>query len=218
VSPETPMEPATGLVAEFARLGTATVHEAMGRSGAIDPTIAALWPGARVCGLAFTILCGPADNLMIHAGLARPGDGHVLVVATDEPEAGYWGLITTHAARAGGFTGLVIDGGVRDTEEIEALGFPVFARGRCIRGTSKTGVGVLNEPISIGGQIVRPGDLVLGDRDGLVVVPRQDAAKVLLASRARDKKEEAIIAAADRGELTADLLGLRAILEQNRLI
>lgn len=207
------------IVQAFAKLGTATIHEAQGRLGELDPAIGPLFPGARLSGPAFPVECQPADNLMIHYALAAARSGDVLVIATGGAHAaGYWGLITTRAAMARGLAGLVLDGGVRDSAEIEALGFPVFCRGRAIKGTTKVGVGREGITLAIGGQVVAPGDLVVGDRDGVVVVPQARASAVLAAAVARDEREAGMLGSVDGGALTVDLLDLRRRLEESGLL
>lgn len=168
------------LTDRFSKLGAATVHEASGRKGAVDPAIKPIRKGLRVCGPAFTVQCAPGDNLMLHKALekARPGD--VLVASVGGyPEGGYFGGLMAVSAAARQLGGLTIDGCIRDSEEIIAMGFPIFARGFCIRGTSKSVPGLVNHPTVFGGIVVQPGDLILGDDDGLVVVERSEAASVL---------------------------------------
>jgi 4-hydroxy-4-methyl-2-oxoglutarate aldolase len=170
----------SGLVEGFAKLGAATVHEASGRKGAVDPAIKPIRRGLRLCGPAFTVQCAPGDNLMLHKALekARPGD--VLVASVGgHPEGGYFGGLMAVSAVARRLGGLAIDGCIRDSEEIVAMGFPIFSRGLCIRGTSKSVPGLVNHPTVFGGVVVQPGDLILGDDDGLVVVSRAEAQAVL---------------------------------------
>lgn len=203
------------LIDALGRLSTTTIYEALGQKGDLDPSIGALWPGSRLYGPAFTVESQPADNLMIHHALAVAPAGKVLVVATGgSSDRGCWGLITTRAAQARGLAGLVIDGCVRDSAAIEERGFPVFCRGRAIRGTSKVGVGRIEVPITVGGQTVSPGDVVVGDRDGVVVVPQALIRKLLEDASARDRKEAHILQEIDLGALTVDLLGLRETLER----
>ena len=145
----------------------ATVHEAMGKIGALDTRIRPAWFGAHVCGAALTVQSRPGDNLMLHkaVSMAKPGD--VLVVHVDGfPEAGMWGEILTVATMQKGIRGLVIDGGVRDTMPIKELDFPMFSLAYSIKGTTKMTPGCINHPIVIGGVTVNPGDIVIGDNDG----------------------------------------------------
>jgi 4-hydroxy-4-methyl-2-oxoglutarate aldolase len=197
------------LRAAYTTLSSATIHEAMGRLGELDSAIGPLWPLARICGPAYPVECLPGDNLMIHHALTEASAGDIIVVATGgAPDCGYWGMITTRAAMSRGIAGLVIDGCVRDSDEIEAIGFPIFCRGRSIRGTSKVGRGRAAVPLSIGGQVISPGDLVVGDRDGLVVVPLDRLDATLRDSRARDLKEIDMVRHIGDGATTAALLGL----------
>jgi 4-hydroxy-4-methyl-2-oxoglutarate aldolase len=191
-------------------LGAATVYEASGAEGGVDPAIQALWPGARVCGVALPVECAIGDNLAIHRALGAAQPGTVLMVDGHRHLAGYWGEVMTAAAQARGVAGLVIDGGARDSVAIERLGFPVFARARSILRTVKHEPGRVGEPVVVGGVAVRPGDVVLGDADGVVVVRSERLDEVLAASHARVAREEAIMARLRAGELTLDLLGLRS--------
>ncbi|HZU18933.1 MAG TPA: dimethylmenaquinone methyltransferase [Candidatus Dormibacteraeota bacterium] len=198
-----------GLRDELLRLGSATVYEASGAEGAFDPEIAAVWPGARLCGPALPVECGHGDNLAIHRALEHAPREAVLVVDAHRHLAGYWGEVLAVAAQARGLAGLVIDGGVRDTEGLERLGFPVFARGRSILRTVKHEPGRVGEPVVAGGVLVRAGDVVLGDADGVVLVRAERLGEVLEVSRARVAREERIMERLRAGELTLDLLGLR---------
>lgn len=183
--------PAPSLVASFAGLGAATVYEAAGRIGSVDPGIKPLAPGVRVLGPAYTVVCHPRDNLMLHKALqlAQPGD--VLVASTGgHYQAGYWGGLMATSAMAQGIGGLVIDGCVRDSAEIVAMGFPIFCRGTCMRGTTKGVLGGINHPLIFGEVLVHPGDLIIGDDDGVVVVPQAELQQVLEASRRRVEAEK----------------------------
>ncbi|HSV55571.1 MAG TPA: 4-carboxy-4-hydroxy-2-oxoadipate aldolase/oxaloacetate decarboxylase, partial [Magnetospirillaceae bacterium] len=180
-----------GIVEAFRSLDVATVYEASGRKGYIDCFIRPAYPSARVCGLAYTVQCAPADNLMLHKALQRAPSGVVLVAAVGGDHAyGYWGGMMAVAAQARGIAGLAIDGCVRDSAELARMGFPVFCRGFSVRGTAKSGLGLINYPLDFGLQSVFPGDLVLGDGDGMVVVRAADAAEILEKSLARKKFEE----------------------------
>lgn len=196
-------------LAELCRLGTATVHEAQGKTGAVDSEIKGVAPRLRLAGTACTVQARPGDNLAIHYAMtvARPGD--VLVVdAGGYVEAGPWGDLLTTFAQQRGLSGLVIDGAVRDVEAIVESGFPVFSRGISIKGTEKNQPGRVGEPVVCGGVLVRPGDIVLGDRDGVVVVPAEDVASTLAAAVARERHEEELRTKLRAGESLADLLGL----------
>jgi 4-hydroxy-4-methyl-2-oxoglutarate aldolase len=192
---------------------SATVHEAAGRLGAAGPRLKPIDPAWHLTGPAFTVLCEGGDNLWIHRGLYAAAPGDVLVVATaGEDEYGYWGEILAEAAIARGLAGLVIDGCVRDAAELRALGFPVFARGLTIRGTVKRpdARGALGVPVSLGGTIVAPGDLVVADVDGVAVVEQARADAVLAAADERVAKETELVRRIREGATTLDLLGLEA--------
>ena len=190
-------------------LGTATVYEASGAEGGLDPGIGPLWPAARLCGVALPVECGHGDNLAIHRALAVAAPGTVLVVDAHAHLAGYWGEVMTVAAQAKGVAGLVIDGGARDSEALERLGFPVFARGRSVLRTVKHEPGRVGEPVVAGGVPVRAGDVVVADADGVVAVRAERVQEVLEAARARAAREEQLMARLRAGELTLDVLGLR---------
>jgi 4-hydroxy-4-methyl-2-oxoglutarate aldolase len=197
------------------RLGAATIYEAQGAKGALDSGLKPLDPGSILVGPAFTVDARPADNLILHLAVqkARPGD--VLVVdAKAFMEAGPWGDVLTLQAMHKGIAGLVISGCVRDASAIVGLGFPVFCRGLSIKGTGKNQPGVLNAPLAIGGGVVHPGDIVVGDRDGLVVVPQDEVAAALENSLAREDKERAQRLAIERGTSTIELLGLQPALDR----
>jgi 4-hydroxy-4-methyl-2-oxoglutarate aldolase len=195
---------------ELLRLGSATVYEAAGAEGALDPAIAPMWPGARVCGPALPVQCSPGDNLAVHLALEAAEPGVVLVVDAHAHLAGYCGEVLAVAAQARGVLGLVMDGGVRDSDALERLRFPVFARGRSIARTVKHEPGRVGQPVVAGGALVRPGDVVVADADGVAVIRVERLGEVLEASRARVAKEEGVMERLRAGELTLDLLGLRA--------
>ena len=191
--------------------GSATLHEAAGRIGALSSAIKPIAKGMTVAGPAFTVKSPPQNNLWLHRAISKTSPGDVLVVDVGgHYEAGYWGEIMTVAAQARGIAGLVIEGSVRDADQIEALGFPVFARGLSIRGTGKDvdRPGALNEPLPFGDVIVAPGDLVVGDADGVVVIPKDRVHDVLAKSQEREDKEAAIMERLRKGETTLDIYGL----------
>lgn len=182
--------PAAEIVKGFSDLAAATIHEAYGKKGYIDCAIKPITRGLRICGPAFTVHCAPGDNLMLHKALecARPGD----VIVADVGgiyDYGYFGNLMATSALARGVGGLCIDGCIRDSAEIVAGGFPIFARGFCIRGTSKATIGTINYPTVFGGQTVFPGDLIVGDDDGLVVVRLEECADILEKAMDRVAKE-----------------------------
>jgi 4-hydroxy-4-methyl-2-oxoglutarate aldolase len=192
------------------QLGAATVYEAQGQKGALNSALKPLDPTRRLIGPALTVDCQPADNLALHFALRRAKPGDVLVVdAKAYVEAGPWGDVMTLAAQTSGIAGLVIDGSVRDAESIVDMGFPVFSRGVCIKCTGKSQAGRINVPIICGGTRIRPGDIMLGDRDGLVVIAAEEIGEALRLSEAREQKEVEIRAALRAGKKTVDLLGLQ---------
>jgi 4-hydroxy-4-methyl-2-oxoglutarate aldolase len=190
-------------------LGVATVYEAGGGTGALDPAIHAMWPGARVCGPAFTVRCHPGDNLAIHRSLEFVSPGDVLVVQVGGLLGGYWGGILSFAAQAKGVAGLVIDGGIRDSEELQRVGFPAFARGTGVFRTVKHELGELQVPLIVGGVQVEPGDIIIGDGDGVMAVQRSRAEEVLQASRKREAAERSYLDRIRNGELTMDIYGFK---------
>jgi 4-hydroxy-4-methyl-2-oxoglutarate aldolase len=182
--------PDRSLVEAFKEQDAATVYEAAGRVGSVGYQIKPISRGMKIVGTAITVQCRPKDNLMLHKALqiAEPGD--VIIVNTDDYyEAGYFGGLMAGSALARGVAGLAIDACIRDSEEISKMGFPVFSRGTCMRGTVKNGLGTVNHPIIFGGIAVSPGDLVLGDGDGIVIIPQADMETVLEASRRRVENE-----------------------------
>jgi 4-hydroxy-4-methyl-2-oxoglutarate aldolase len=208
--------------ADISRLrsaGVATVHEALGRTGLLRPYIRPIFPAARIAGSAVTVLCAPGDNLMIHASLAVVQPGDVLVVATfSESTDGMFGELLAESCRAHGVAGLVIDAGVRDTVEIAALGFPVWSKWVSAQGTSKTIAGSVNVPVVCAGASVVPGDVIVADGDGVVVVPRDLASAVVAAAHQRLAQEEVTRARLKAGELGLDIYGLRDVLAQRGVV
>lgn len=197
------------LVETLSTFDPATLYEAAGQKGMVDPGIRPAWRGARVCGPAFTVECAPRDNLMLHRAVvhARPGD-ILVVTAHSDLRAGAWGEILTVAAQVRGIAGLVIDGAVRDIESIEELGFPVFSRGLAIGACTKVRPGYLQRPILFGGVLVHPGDLVFGNSDGLVVIPKDSVESVCAAALKRQEKERIIMDNLRKGKTTLELLNL----------
>lgn len=190
--------------------GTATLHEAAGRIGALPSAIKPVDDSWVMAGPAFTIHCPAGDNLWIHRGLYAASPGDVLVVfPSGGVEWGYWGDIMNTAAMAAGLTGLLIDGGVRDSAGLLKMGFPVFSHGVCIRGTIKDhdGIAFLGKAVRLGEVVVRPGDLIVGDRDGTVAIPAGRVEEVLEKAAAREADEAAKIARIQAGERTIDIYG-----------
>jgi 4-hydroxy-4-methyl-2-oxoglutarate aldolase len=200
-----------GVIDRAKALGSASVHEAAKRVGALPAAIKPVARPFRIAGPAFTVWSPPKDNLWLHRALvaARPGD--VLVVYTGGfYEAGYWGEIMSTAAAHAQLGGLVIDACVRDGSLLEGIGFPVFSRGLAIQGTQKDfgALGALNRPVLIGNVVVAPGDLLIGDEDGVVCIKAEEAAEVTGAAITREEKERAILERLRAGESTLDVYGL----------
>ncbi|KAA0997984.1 4-carboxy-4-hydroxy-2-oxoadipate aldolase/oxaloacetate decarboxylase [Paraburkholderia panacisoli] len=205
----TAIERVEASVVETARtLPAATLHEAGGKIGALPAAIKPVAPGFRICGTAITVHSPGGDNLWLHRALVLAQPGDVLVVYTNGAyEHGYWGEVMTTAAKVRGLAGLVIDGSVRDADLLEQIGFPVFSRGLSIRGTGKDygAIGWINEPVLIGNVTVNAGDLIVGDRDGVVVIPRARAADVVEMAAKREADEAAICKRIEAGETTMQI-------------
>jgi 4-hydroxy-4-methyl-2-oxoglutarate aldolase len=199
---------------ELARLGSATVYEASGREGMVDLALEQVIPGSRVAGPARTVRCGQGDNLMVHAVMERiePGDVVVLTMPEPEPVALVGDLLATQAQRQGA-AALLVDAAVRDVEELRELGLPVWARWVRVRGAEKAAVGAIDEPVEVGGAEIRPGDTVVLDEDGAVVVRAERLDEVLEATRDRALREVDKRAKLSEGALSYDLDGLRRLVE-----
>lgn len=190
--------------------GVATVHEAQGRTGALGPDMRAIVPGAQIAGSAVTALCAPGDNWMLHVAIELMQPGDVLVVTTTSPSTdGFFGDILAEYVRRRGGAGVILDTGVRDVAVLREQRFPTWARAISAQGTVKETMGSVNVPVICSGQRIVPGDVVVGDDDGVAVVPRARAADVLDAAHARVAKEEAMRAELADGAKTLDLLNLR---------
>lgn len=200
------------LITRAAKLSTATVHEAAGRLGALPHDIRPLDRAMHVAGRALPVRCPAGDNLFIHRALAEAADGDVLVVDTgaDGRGFGYWGEIMATAAMVRGVSGLVITGGVRDSLQLIQMGHPTFSATVTIRGTGKNSAldGAVGEPIRLGEVVVRRGDLVIGDADGVVVIASAIAAEIVQKSEDRDRAESDIIERINQGALTLDVYNL----------
>jgi 4-hydroxy-4-methyl-2-oxoglutarate aldolase len=197
-------------VAKARSISSSTLHEAAGKIGALPSAIRPVFPGAAVCGPAVTVDAPGADNLWLHRAIYAANPGDVLVVrVAGQYEHGYWGEVMATAARKQGLGGLVIDGCVRDRMALEAIGFPVFARGLCIRGTGKDfqARGWINAPLLLAGLVIHPGDLIVGDADGVVCIPREQAKETVRAGAARDSHESQILKRLEAGETTLDIYG-----------
>jgi len=199
-------------IARAKALGAATLHEAAGRIGALPSAIKPISPAMRLAGPALTLRVPPLDNLWIHRALYRARPGDILVVDTGGGrEGGYWGDILNEAAVAHGLGGLVIDGGVRDSSRLMEMPLPVFADRICIRGTLKgfTVPGQCGVPVRIGDVLINPGDMIMGDADGVVALPADRIEEILAAAEAREADEQAKIAQIRAGKPTLDLYGFR---------
>ncbi len=193
----------------LAQLGAATVYEANGQRDALDPQIKPLDPRSKVAGRAVTVALEPADNWFIHVAILDAGENDILVVdAKGYLNAGPWGDVLTLAAQQRGLAALVIDGAVRDSQQIVESGFPVFTRGVCIRKTSKVQPGQVNVPVTVGGVVVNPGDIIVGDADGLVRVAANDVDQAISSARTREQKEGDMRQRILAGASTLELLGL----------
>jgi 4-hydroxy-4-methyl-2-oxoglutarate aldolase len=197
-------------VRELQRYGVATLHEAMGRTGLMAPYMRPIFRGAKVCGTAVTIFAHPGDNWMLHvaAELLQPGDVAVLGTSADNSDGMFGDLLAT-SFRARGAMGLVIDAGCRDTADLHAMRFPVWAKAVHGKGTVKATVGSVNTPILCAGALIRPGDVLVADDDGVVVVPKLRAAAVAAAAAAREAKEAINRRRLAAGELGLDIYAMR---------
>lgn len=203
------------VVAELGDLGVATVHEAAGRTGLLGTGLRPAWPGAAAFGTAVTVLCWPGDNLMIHVAVEQAKPGDILVVTTTSPSSdGFVGELIVTALAARDSHGLVTTTGIRDVAAITRARFPVWSAAVSAQGTVKATAGAVNVPICIAGTVIAPGDAVIADEDGVVAIPRQDAAAVAAAGRLRAEREDEARAAFARGELSLDRYGLRPELER----
>ncbi|MCD1394853.1 RraA family protein [Enterobacter cloacae] len=196
------------------KLGTATIYEAQGAYGAIDCKIKPLDRHMKVAGRVFTLHMRPGDNLMIHYALLHIKRGDVLVINCDGfEEAGIWGDVLTTQAQYAGIAGLVVNGSVRDSEAIINSGFPVFSRSVSIRGTEKKQPGIMNSIINIGDCLLRPGDIIVGDSDGLVVIENEKLDKVIKLATIREEKETEYKNKILNGATTAELMNLSSTFE-----
>lgn len=213
-----PVRPAAADVAALAKFSPATIHEAQGRRGALSSRLKPVDYRMKLCGPAFTVRCAPRDNIMLQLAInyAEPGD--IIVVSGGEyEEAGSFGDVLANACLAKGIGGLVTDSGVRDLLQLRELGFPVFSLSVCIKGTVKETLTSTNDPIVVGGELIHPGDIVVGDADGLVVVRREEALEVASLSQAREDAEADYIAAYKAGKSVVEVSKLEAVLKAKGL-
>jgi 4-hydroxy-4-methyl-2-oxoglutarate aldolase len=204
-------------LAELARLGSATVYEAGGRGGYVDADLYQAVPGSRAAGPARTVLCAQDDNLMVHAVMpeVQPGDVIVLSMPQPRPVALVGDLLATQAQVAGA-AAILVDASIRDTEELAQMGLPIWSRYVRVKGALKDTAGALNLPVTVGGALINPGDVLVLDADGVAVVPADSVGQVLAASLAREQKEAEKRAKLQSGLNSYDLDGLRAVVEAQR--
>jgi len=201
-------------VNELAQLGSATVHEAAARSAVVDLDLVQVIPGSRAAGPARTVLCGQADNLMVHAAIAEAQPGEVLVLTMPEPAPfALVGELLATQAKGRGIAAILVDAAVRDVEELRDVGLPIWARFVRVRGADKKVRGSIGETVEVGGAVIRQGDVVVLDADGAVVVERERVEEVLAAARDRAQRETVKRAQLEEGALSYDLDDLRRLVE-----
>ncbi|MCF2588742.1 4-carboxy-4-hydroxy-2-oxoadipate aldolase/oxaloacetate decarboxylase [Brevibacterium sp. UCMA 11752] len=205
-------------VERLSAFGVATIHEALGRVGLMRPYIRPVYSSAKLCGPVITVLLQPGDNWMLHVAAEQVQEGDVIVAGcTTESDDGFFGELLATSIRARGGRGLVIDGGCRDTAELEDLDFPVFSRAINAKGTVKATLGSVNVPVVCANALVHPGDVVVADHDGVVVVPRDRVADVVHAAQRREDNEEAKRQQFRQGQLGLDIYSMRDSLQNTGL-
>ncbi|WP_105435011.1 4-carboxy-4-hydroxy-2-oxoadipate aldolase/oxaloacetate decarboxylase [Neorhizobium tomejilense] len=211
--------PSKADIEALSRFSPATIHEAQGRRGALSSRLKPVDHRMKLCGPAFTVKCAPRDNIMLQLAInyAKPGD--IIVVSAGEyEEAGSFGDVLANACLAKGIGGLVTDTGVRDTLQLRDLGFPVFSLSVCIKGTVKETIAAVNDTIIVGGETINPGDIIVGDADGLVVVRRAEVQEAAVLSQAREDAEAGYIAAYKQGKSVIEVSKLEPVLKAKGLI
>ncbi|MBA5728709.1 4-carboxy-4-hydroxy-2-oxoadipate aldolase/oxaloacetate decarboxylase [Aerococcaceae bacterium INB8] len=203
------------LVEAFKKQSTATIHEVMGKKGDMLSVIKPVRTGMKLCGQALTVKGGPSDNLMIIKAVSMIEEGHVLVVNNGESDnTGPFGEVLAVNCMARGAAGVVINTPIRDSEAISELGLPVFSNGTSISGTTKAVLGTINHTISCGNVVVNPGDIILGDEDGVVVVPLEIAEEVLEKAIERDRYEKEVMNRIKNGESLFEIYGYQKNLDR----
>ncbi len=203
----------------LAKYGAATVHEAQGRTGLMDPRLRPIYRGPAISGTAVTVSAPPGDNWMIHVAAEHCREGDIMVVSPVSTSlSGYFGDMLGALLKARGVRGLIIDAGCRDVDELQDMGFPVWSSAICAHGTVKESLGDVNIPISCGGIVVNPGDAIVADNDGVVVVPRLSVGNVVEASRIREERETLVRKRYSSGELGLDINNMRPRLAEKGLV
>jgi len=211
--------PVETIIKGFEQSDVSTVYEAQGKLGLMDPYLKPILDDTLIVGPAVTVYCGPGDNLMIHAAIevCKPGD-ILVVVSEDGAPAGMIGDLVVEALMKQGVKGMIMDVGMRDVASIRKMGFPIWTKAVYSKGTSKSRTGWVNAPVVCGGEIVRCGDIIMADDDGVVVVRKEDAEKSLAAAKKRAEKEVATREKINKGEFSIDFYNLRAVLEKDNVV